>query len=97
MLDSEVPYLTEITEKLHASSPTSKQIDSWYKQMQEYKTGLLKEQENGLAVNTEAPNIVLQNPKWRYDTVKEFTRQICVVRFLGKLVPAMQNGKSECG
>ena len=63
MLDNEVPYLTEITEKLHASSPTSKQIDSWYKQMQEYKTGLMKEQENGLAVNTQAPNIVLQNPK----------------------------------
>lgn len=31
--------------------------------MQEYKTGLLKEQENGLAVNTQATNIVLQNPK----------------------------------
>lgn len=75
--NNEVPYLTEITEKLHASSPTSKQIDSWYKQMQEYKTGLLKEQENGLAVNTEAPNIVLQNPKGDTIQLKNLLENMC--------------------
>ena len=62
MLDEEVTYLTDITEKLHAAQPDSKQITGWYKQMQEYKTDLLKQQENGLAINTQAPNIVLQNP-----------------------------------
>jgi thiol-disulfide isomerase/thioredoxin len=63
MLDEEVPYLTDITEKLHLSSPKSKQIDSWYMQMQDYKTQLLEQQDNGLPINVQAPNIVLQNPR----------------------------------
>lgn len=63
MLDEEIPYLTDMTEKLHLASPDSKQITSWYNQMQEYKTSLMKEQENGLPINIQAPNIVLQNPK----------------------------------
>ncbi|MFN8283722.1 MAG: TlpA disulfide reductase family protein [Chitinophagales bacterium] len=63
MLDEEVPYLVDMTEKLHLAQPDSRQITGWYKQMQDYKTSLMKQQENGLPVNTQAPNIVLQNPK----------------------------------
>jgi thiol-disulfide isomerase/thioredoxin len=62
MMDEEIPYLLDITEKLHLSSPKSKQINSWYTQMQEYKSNLLKESESGIAINTKAPNISLQNP-----------------------------------
>lgn len=61
-LEVEVPYLVDITEKLHKTAPESKYINNWYQSMQRYKESVMAEQQSGLPVSTAAPDIVLQNP-----------------------------------
>ncbi|MBK9327743.1 MAG: TlpA family protein disulfide reductase [Sphingobacteriales bacterium] len=61
-LETEIPYLVDITEKLHNAAPESKYINNWYQSMQRYKESVMAEQQNGLPINTAAPDIVLQNP-----------------------------------
>ncbi len=61
-LEVEVPYLVDITEKLHKAAPESKYINNWYQSMQRYKESVMAEQQSGLPVSTAAPDIVLQNP-----------------------------------
>lgn len=62
MMQEEVPYLVNEVDKLHTAAPDSKYINAWYQQTQQYRDALLQETEGGVALNTEAPNIVLQNP-----------------------------------
>ncbi len=61
-LENEVPYLVDITEKLHNAAPESKYIDNWYQSMQRYKESVLAEQQSGLPAGMTAPDIILQNP-----------------------------------
>ncbi|MFN8268034.1 MAG: TlpA disulfide reductase family protein [Chitinophagales bacterium] len=62
MLQEEIPYLVDEIEKLHKSDPESKYIDGWYKQMKQYRDAMLQENEGGVALNAQAPNIILQSP-----------------------------------
>jgi len=68
MMQEEVSYLISITEKLHNAQPDSKYIKTIYKQFQQYKDEMLAQSEGGVALNTQAPNIVLQSPNG--DTVQ---------------------------
>lgn len=62
MMQEEIPYLVDITDKLHTAAPDSKYINLWYQQTQQYRDAIMAETEGGVALNTQAPNIVLQNP-----------------------------------
>jgi thiol-disulfide isomerase/thioredoxin len=62
MLQEEIPYLIDITDKLHKASPDSKYITNWYNSMQQYREAMLAETQTGIAENTQAPNIVIANP-----------------------------------
>lgn len=61
-MQKEIPYLISITEKLHEAEPASTFITNTYKQFQLYRAQLMAEAEGGIALNTQAPNIVLENP-----------------------------------
>jgi thiol-disulfide isomerase/thioredoxin len=67
-MQDEIPYLVDITEKLHESAPDSKYVKSWYTSMQQYRDALMASSKGGIAVGSEAPDIVLQNPSG--DTIK---------------------------
>lgn len=62
MMQEEIPYLVDITDKLHTAAPDSKYINLWYQQTQQYRDAVMAENEGGVALNTVAPNIILQNP-----------------------------------
>ncbi|HPW86180.1 MAG TPA: TlpA disulfide reductase family protein [Chitinophagales bacterium] len=62
MMQEEVAYLVDITDKLYEAEPSSKFIKGWYDSMQQYREALLQQNAGGLALNTEAPNIVLATP-----------------------------------
>ncbi len=62
MMQEEVPFLVDITDKLHTAEPDSKYINMWFKQMQQYRDAMMAESEIGIALNSQAPNIILQNP-----------------------------------
>lgn len=62
MLQEEIPYLIDITDRLHKASPQSKYITNWYNSMQQYREAMLAEAESGIAENLPAPNIVITNP-----------------------------------
>lgn len=62
MMQDEIPYLVEVIDRLHKSAPDSKYIEGWYKQMQQYRDAIVKENEGGVALNAQAPNIILQSP-----------------------------------
>lgn len=96
MLQEEIPYLVDEIEKLHKSDPESKYIDGWYKQMKQYRDAMLQENEGGVALNAQAPNIILQKPRRRYYSIKKPTGELCFIRFLGIVVQPLQNGKSKC-
>lgn len=61
-MQDEIPYLISITEKLHEATPDSKYITASYQQFQQYRDALMQEAEGGIALNTVAPNIVLESP-----------------------------------
>ena len=61
-MQKEVPYLISITEKLHQAEPTSKFITNTFNQFQQYREQLLAEADGGIALNVQAPNIVLATP-----------------------------------
>lgn len=61
-MQDEIPYLISITEKLHEAAPDSKYITASYQQFQQYRDALMQEAEGGIALNTVAPNIILQSP-----------------------------------
>ncbi|MDB5227400.1 MAG: alkyl hydroperoxide reductase [Bacteroidota bacterium] len=62
-MKEEIPYLVNVTNVLHEADPKSKYINTWYKSMQQYRDALLGETQGGVALNTDAPNIILQDPK----------------------------------
>lgn len=62
LMKDEIPYLVSITNKLHEADPNSKYITSTYDQLKKYRDKLLAESEGGVALNTQAPNIVLLSP-----------------------------------
>lgn len=62
MLQDEIPYLVDITEKLHTAAPDSKYINSWYQQTQQYREAIMAENAGGVPLNTQAPDITLLNP-----------------------------------
>ncbi len=62
MMQDEIPYVINIVDRLHKAEPESKYINTWYQQMQQYRDALMEETEGGVALNTQAPNIVLPNP-----------------------------------
>jgi len=62
MMQEEIPYLVNAVDRLHAAAPESKYIKVWYQQTQQYREAIMAENEGGVALNTQAPNIVLQNP-----------------------------------
>ncbi len=61
-IKEEIPYLLDVTEKLHKLAPDSKFVTDRYTSMQQYRDGLLAEAKGGIAVGSEAPNIILQSP-----------------------------------
>lgn len=62
LMQDEIPYLIDITDKLHTASPKSKYITNWYNSMQQYKEAVLEQNKGGVAENSEAPNIILPTP-----------------------------------
>jgi thiol-disulfide isomerase/thioredoxin len=62
MMDEEIPYLVDITSRLHEADPHSKYIDIWYKSMQQYRDAIMDETQGGIALGDEAPNIALPTP-----------------------------------
>lgn len=62
MMQEEIPYLVDVIDRLHTAAPESKYINGWYKQTQQYREAIMAENEGGVALNAQAPNIVLQNP-----------------------------------
>lgn len=62
LMRDEMPYLVDVIDRLHTSSPDSKLISKWYKETQGYRDAILAQTEGGVPLNTQAPNIVLQNP-----------------------------------
>lgn len=62
LMQEEIPYLVATTEKLHQASPNSKYITETYNQFQQYRDALVEESEGGVALNAQAPNIILESP-----------------------------------
>jgi peroxiredoxin len=62
MMQDEIPYLVNVTEKLHEADPHSKYINTWYASMKQYREAVMNETESGIPVGEAAPNIVLQSP-----------------------------------
>ena len=96
MMDEEIPYIVDVTNKLHEADPKSKYINTWYKSMQQYRDALLGETQGGVALNTDAPNIILQDPKGDTIQLKNLLGNYVLVDFWAKLVPTLQTGKPEC-
>lgn len=61
-MQEEIPYLIDEVEKLHKAEPDSKYIANWYQQTEQYKAAAMAQNEGGIAINTQAPNIILENP-----------------------------------
>lgn len=61
-MQKEIPYLISVTEKLHKAEPTSNLVTNTFKQFQLYRAQLMAEADGGIALNTQAPNIVLSTP-----------------------------------
>ena len=56
-------FLVDMIDKLHTAAPNSKYIDGWYKQMKQYRDAVMQENRRwNCLLNTQAPNIILQNP-----------------------------------
>ena len=81
MMQDEIPYLVDITEKLHTAAPDSKYINVWYKETQQYRDALLAETQGGVALNTQAPNIILQNPNGDSIQLKNLLGKYVLVDF----------------
>ena len=81
MMQDEIPYLVDITEKLHTAAPDSKYINVWYKETQQYRDALLAETQGGVALNTQAPNIILQNPNGDSIQLKNLLEKYVLVDF----------------
>ena len=62
LMRDEFPYVVDKVDKLHTLSPKSKLIAKWYKETQGYRDAIMETTESGVALNTKAPNIILQNP-----------------------------------
>lgn len=58
----EITYIIDIVGKLHATSPDSKLIGLWYAETQKYQQQIEAQNKGGIALNTQAPNIILENP-----------------------------------
>ncbi|HRH57273.1 MAG TPA: TlpA disulfide reductase family protein, partial [Chitinophagales bacterium] len=62
LMRDEFPYVVDKVDKLHTLSPKSKLIAKWYKETQGYRDAIMETTESGVALNTKASNIILQNP-----------------------------------
>ena len=62
IMKDEIPYLVDVVDKLHTENPDSRYINLWYKETKQYRDAIMAATEGGVALNTQAPNIVLQNP-----------------------------------
>lgn len=60
--NEEIVYIIEEVDKLHEAAPNSKFINLWYTQTNQYREAIKAQNQGGVALNTQAPNIVLQNP-----------------------------------
>ncbi len=58
----EITYIIDMVDRLHTSSPNSKMINLWYAETQKYQQEIEKQNEGGVALNTQAPNIILESP-----------------------------------
>lgn len=71
MMQEEIPYLVAVTDKLHTAYPDARYVNTWFKQTQQYRDAILSETDGGVALNTKAPNIILQNPNG--DTIQLYS------------------------
>lgn len=62
LMQDEIPYLVSATDKLHQADPKSRYITSMYLDLNKYREAMMAETEGGVALNTQAPNIVLPSP-----------------------------------
>lgn len=69
------------------TAPDSKYITASYQQFQQYRDALIQEAEGGIALNTVAPNIILQSPNGDTIQLKNLLGSY-VFSTLGKLVSA---------
>lgn len=62
LMQDEIPYLVAATDRLHNADPQSPYITMMYNNLMEYRKTLMDETQGGVALNTQAPNIILQTP-----------------------------------
>lgn len=77
----EITYIIEEVDRLHESSPNSKLINSWYSQTNQYREEIKKQNQGGVALNSMAPNIVLQNPNGDTIQLKDLKGNYVLVDF----------------
>ena len=77
----EIPYLIDVVEKLHKAEPDSKYISMWYQQTEQYRNAIMEQNEGGVALNTKAPDIILQNPSGDTIQLKSLEGNIVLLDF----------------
>lgn len=77
----EIPYLIDVVEKLHKAEPDSKYISMWYQQTEQYRNAIMEQNEGGVALNTKAPDIILQNPSGDTIELKSLEGNIVLLDF----------------
>ncbi|MCB0507886.1 MAG: AhpC/TSA family protein [Bacteroidetes bacterium] len=77
----EIPYIIDKVEIFHKAAPKSKLIGMWYAETQKYQQAIEEQNQGGIAVNTQAPNIILENPNGDTIQLKNLQGKIVLLDF----------------
>lgn len=80
-IQTEIPYLVAITDSLHQAEPNSKFINRLYTSLQQYRDQLLGNQQQGIGIGAQAPNIVLADPNGDTIQLKDLQGKVVLLDF----------------
>lgn len=76
-----IPFLVEITDKLHEKNPDSRYVTQWFTAVDTYRKSLLQQIESGLSVGTTAPEIKLPGRQGDSLSLRSFAGQYVLLDF----------------
>jgi peroxiredoxin len=76
-----IPFLVEITDKLHEKNPDSRYVSQWFTAVDAYRKSLLQNIESGLSVGTTAPEISLPGRQGDTLSLRSFAGQYVLLDF----------------